>query len=73
MFAISFSFFCPQTNNILRSRDNQGFSQRLSAFAETILELIDIFQSGSEIVIDWFQNNEMIVNPDKIKIRQNKN
>ena len=62
-----------QTNNILRSRDNQGFSQRLSAFAETILELIDIFQSGSEIVIDWFQNNEMIVNPDKIKIRQNKN
>ena len=63
----------PQTNNILRSRDNQGFSQRLSAFAETILELIDIFQSGSEIVIDWFQNNEMIVNPDKIKIRQNKN
>ena len=63
----------PQTNNILRSRDNQGFSQRLSAFAETILELIDIFQSGSEIVIDWFKNNEMIVNPDKIKIRQNKN
>ena len=62
-----------QTNNILRSRDNQGFSQRLSAFAETILELIDIFQSGSEIVIDWFKNNEMIVNPDKIKIRQNKN
>ena len=63
----------PQTNNILRSRDNQGFSQRLSAFAETILELIGIFQSGSEIVIDWFKNNEMIVNPDKIKIRQNKN
>ena len=62
-----------QTNNILRSRDNQGFSQRLSAFAETILELIGIFQSGSEIVIDWFKNNEMIVNPDKIKIRQNKN
>ena len=62
-----------QTNNILRSRDNQGFSQRLSAFAETILELTDIFQSGSEIVIDWFKNNEMIVNPDKIKIRQNKN
>ena len=62
-----------QTNNILRSKDNQGFSQRLSAFAETILELIDIFQSGSEIVIDWFKNNEMIVNPDKIKIRQNKN
>ena len=34
-------------------------------FAETILDLIDILQSGSEIVIDLFKNNKMIVNPDK--------
>ena len=38
-----------------------------SAFAETILELIDILQSGSEIVIDWFKNNKIIVNPDKFQ------
>ena len=31
------------------------------------LELIDIFQSGSEIIIDWFKNNKMIVNPDKFQ------
>ena len=33
-------------------------------FAEKIVELIDILQPGSEIVIDWFKNNKMIVNPD---------
>ena len=39
----------------------------LLAFAETNLELIYILQSGSEIVIDWFKNNKMIVNPDKFQ------
>ena len=39
----------------------------LSAFAEIILELIDILQSGSEIVIDWFKSNKMIFNPDKFQ------
>ena len=39
----------------------------LSAFAETILETIDVLQSGSEIIIDWFNNNKMIVNPDKFQ------
>ena len=33
-----------------------------SAFTEIILDLIDILQSGSEKVIDWFKNNKMIVN-----------
>ena len=32
----------------------------LSAFAKTILELINVLQSGSEI-IDWFKNNKTIV------------
>ena len=39
-----------------------------SAFAETILELTDVLQSGSEIVIDWFKNNKMIVDPDKLQV-----
>ena len=39
----------------------------LLAFAETNLELIYILQSGSEIVIDWFKNNKIIVNPDKFQ------
>ena len=37
----------------------------LSAFAETILELIDILQLGPEKVIYWF--NKMIANPDKFQ------
>ena len=49
------------------SLHNFGGGNTLSAFAETILELIDVLQSGSEIVIDWFKNNKMIVNPDKFQ------
>ena len=30
----------------------------LSAFVKTILELTDILQSGSKIVIDWFKNKK---------------
>ena len=37
----------------------------LSAFAETILQLIDILQLGPEKVIYWF--NKMIANPDKFQ------
>ena len=29
--------------------------------------MIDILQSGSEIVIDWFKNNKMIVNSEKFQ------
>ena len=39
----------------------------LSAFVKTISELIDVLQSGPEIVIDWFKNNKMVVNPDKFQ------
>ena len=35
--------------------------------AETILELIEILQWGSEIVIDGLKNNKMIVNTDKFQ------
>ena len=49
------------------SLHNFADGNTLYAFAKTILELIDILQSGSEIVIDWFKNNKMIVNPDKFQ------
>ena len=49
------------------SLHNFADDNTLSAFAETILKLIYILQSGSEIVIDWFKNNKMIVNPDKFQ------
>ena len=49
------------------SLHNFADDSTLSALAETILVLIDILQSGSEIVIGWFKNNKMIVNPDKFQ------
>ena len=45
----------------------QNFADENTSFAETILDLIDILQSGSKIVIDWFKNNKMIINPDKFQ------
>ena len=65
-------FFNPSINDLFFfvsnvSLHNFADDNTLSAFAETILELIDILQSGSEIVIDWFKNNKMIVNPDKFQ------
>ena len=49
------------------SLHNFADDNTISTFAETILELIDTLQSGSEIVIDWFKNNKMIVNPNKFQ------
>ena len=49
------------------SLHNFAYDNTLSAFAKAILELIDILQSGSEIVTDWFKKNKMIVNPDNSK------
>ena len=62
-------FFNLSINDLLFSLSNVSLhnfadANTLSAFAETNLELTDILQSGSEIVIDWFKNNKMIVNPD---------
>ena len=34
----------------------------LSAFAENVLKLINILQSESEVITDWYRNNQMIVN-----------
>ena len=49
------------------SLQNFANDNTLSAFAETVLEMIDVLQSGSEIIIDWFKNNKTIVNPDKFQ------
>ena len=39
----------------------------LSAAAKTITKLKSTFQSESEVIIDWFKNNKMIVNPEKFQ------
>ena len=37
----------------------------LTAIAKTLAELKNTLQSESEVVINWFKNNKMIVNPKK--------
>ena len=39
----------------------------LSCFAKTAKDLINVLKEESEVAINWFSNNEMIVNPDKFK------
>ena len=39
----------------------------LSAWGETVSKLIDTLESESNITIDWFRKNEMIINPDKFQ------
>ena len=39
----------------------------LSSFAKTIENLISILESESEIAINWFKDNHMIVNPGKFQ------
>ena len=57
-----YSFFVSDVSLLNFDDDNI-----ICPLVETILELIDILQSGSEIVIDWFKSNKMIVNPDKFQ------
>ena len=40
----------------------------LSSFAEDVSKLISILQSESEVIIDWFKKNQLIVNPNKFKV-----
>ena len=46
---------------------NYADDNTISAFANAINEFINILQSESETAISWFQNNEMIVNPEKFQ------
>ena len=39
----------------------------LSCFAKTVKDLINVLKEESEVVINWFSSNEMIVNNDKFK------
>ena len=39
----------------------------LASFTKTIENLISILESESEIAINWFKNNHMIVNPGKFQ------
>ena len=50
----------------IASMHNLADDKTLFAWGETVSKLIDTLESGSNIAIDWFTKNEMIINPDKL-------
>ena len=46
---------------------NYADDNTITVWASSIRELINILESESEIAINWYENNEMIVNPDKFQ------
>ena len=53
---------------LIASVHNFADDNTLSAFAENVSKLINILQSESEVITDWFRKNQMIVNPDKFQV-----
>ena len=53
---------------LIASVHNFADDNTLSAFAENVSQLINILQSGSEVITDWFKKNQMIVNLDKFQV-----
>ena len=49
------------------SMHNFADANTLSAWGETLSKLIGTLESESNIAIDWFTKNEMIINPDKFQ------
>ena len=52
---------------LVASAHNFAYNNTLSSFAKTIENIISILESESEIAINWFKDNHMIVNPDKFQ------
>ena len=46
---------------------NLSDDNALSAFATTVSRLIKTLGFESDVVIDWFKKNKMLVNPDKFQ------
>ena len=49
------------------SMHNFADDNTLSAWGETVSKLIDTLESESNVAIDWFTKNEIIINPDKFQ------
>ena len=51
----------------IASMHNFADDNTLSSWGETLPKLIGTLESESNIAIDWFTKNEMIINPDKFQ------
>ena len=62
LFINDIIYFITESDIINYADDNT-----ISSSAKSIPELIKLLESESEIAINWFNNNDMIVNPDKFQ------
>ena len=62
-FSINDLFFFVESSTIHNFADDNT----LSAWANTISDLINKLESDSNIAIEWFKMKKMVVNPDKFK------
>ena len=51
----------------LASRYSFADNDTLFALATTVSRLIKSLESKSEVAIDWFNRNKMVLNPDKFQ------
>ena len=63
-FSINDLFFFIESSSIHNFADDNT----LAAWANTISDLINKLESDSNIAIEWFKMNKMIVNPDKFHV-----
>ena len=54
------SFYDIENASVYNFADNNT----LSCFAKTVKDLIHLLKEESEVAINWFSRNEMIINPD---------
>ena len=64
---ILFNVFINDLYMLLNSSNLFNFAgdNTISAFSETFEGLVSILQTETEKSLDWMENNDMIVNPDK--------
>ena len=67
-FSINDLFFFIESSSVHNFADDNT----LSAWANTISDLINKLESDSNIAIEWFKMNKMIVNPNKYQILNKK-
>ena len=66
---ILFNLFINDIIFVMKQSDfsNYADDNTISAWANSIRELVNKLESESEIAIKWFKDNDMIVNPDKFQ------
>ena len=69
MGPILFSCFFNDFYYFIKNTDVHNFADdnKLTNFAQNIQTLISVLESESNIAIDWFERNKIIVNPGKFQ------